>query len=164
MPIASKPLFPFLWRIFLRLGSTSSCCVKVFMLSIDNDLMTIHNVDYFNFLGAQWLLKVAKLPPGSTNQWATFAASLNIPPPSTPNSKVTKSFRYTLVFCSRLCVSKVALFIGGAFCHLLSAKNYLKSTPIKRSQLPNSSAKSPNRGQERLPPQPVPVRPRVQMK
>ena len=27
MTIASKPHIPFLWRIFLRLSSTSSCCL-----------------------------------------------------------------------------------------------------------------------------------------
>ena len=28
MTIASKPHIPFLWRLFLRLGSSSSCCVQ----------------------------------------------------------------------------------------------------------------------------------------
>ena len=28
MAIASKPHIPFLWRIFLKLGSTSSCCAE----------------------------------------------------------------------------------------------------------------------------------------
>ena len=36
MTIASKPHIPFLWRIFLRFGSSSSCCVELEMNSIKN--------------------------------------------------------------------------------------------------------------------------------